>query len=113
MRNLVLFSVALVISWLGIALVLRGMGLEPHVPHANEIFVPNVAATWSIPDAEFGRINRPGVSAAIDEDPAPMTFWDFGRRASRSDAAIPSDDRIRSGQSNRHRPPPNQRAFVV
>lgn len=93
-KNLLVFLAALVVSLLGAELATRTAGFQPRVVTVNPFFTPGVNTTWSVPDPELGWINKPGVAQAIGEDPAPMTFWDFGRRASRPDSAIPPGDRI-------------------
>ena len=42
-----------------------------------------------MPDRELGWINKPGVSLSLEPGHVPMTFWDFGRRASRPDPMRP------------------------
>jgi hypothetical protein len=93
-KNLLLFSAALSVSLLGAEVAIRLAGFGPREVKVNAFFTHGVNTTWSIPDPELGWINKPGVSTAIGEDPAPMTFWDFGRRASRADPSIPTDERI-------------------
>jgi hypothetical protein len=72
---------------------MRLAGFKPHVATVNPFFVPNSDSSWSIPDPELGWINKPGVSRSVEDGHAPMTFWDFGRRASRPDPA-PLADRV-------------------
>jgi hypothetical protein len=93
-KNLLLLLTAVVVSLLGAELATRAAGFTPRVVAVNPFFKPDLNTTWSIPDPELGWINKPGVAQAIGEDPAPMTFWDFGRRATRPDSAIPPGDHI-------------------
>ena len=65
------------------------MGFVARVPQVNAYFIPDVDTTWSVPEPDLGWINRPGVSLAIGADSAPMTFWDYSRRASRPSPEIP------------------------
>src|SRR5579883_436683 len=94
MKNIALVCVAVVIAALGAEAAARLLGFMPRTRHVNEFFVPDTETTWSVPDPELGWINRPGTSIAIGEGHAAMHFWDFGRRASRADAALPAGDRI-------------------
>jgi len=89
MKNFLLLSVVLVFSIICFEAALLSVGFTPRIEQVNEYFIPNVDTTWSIADDELGWINKPGVSLAIGEDSTPMTFWNFSRRASREDPAIP------------------------
>ncbi len=75
---------------------LRIIGFAPRVPQINAYFIPDVDTMWSVPDSDLGWVNRPGVALAIGADPAPMTFWDFSRRASRPSSDIPQGNQCPS-----------------
>jgi hypothetical protein len=87
MKNLLLFLGALLIGLLASETAMRIAGFHPRAVNINRFFIPGTETTWSVPDPELGWINKPGVSRSIEEGEAPMTFWDFSRRASRPDPA--------------------------
>ncbi len=93
MKNFVLLCVVLIVC-LGVGEgALRVTGFQPREVRINPFFVPGTETTWSVPDAELGWINKEGTSVAIEGDHVPMTFWSFGRRATRapSDATLPTE----------------------
>ncbi len=90
MKNVVLFAVALVASLFMAEAAMRVAGFAPRTPRVNPFFVPGSETTWSVPDPELGWINKEGVSRAIEGDHVDMTFWSFGRRATRPDATPPA-----------------------
>lgn len=93
MKNLGLFLGALLVSLLIAEAAMRVAGFAPREVRINPFFVPGTETTWSVPDPELGWINKEGTSRAIEGEGLPMTFWSFGRRATRPDAAIPADGR--------------------
>ena len=91
MRNLLLVLVALLVSAGVVEGMVRAAGFVPRAVRINPFFIPGTETTWSVPDPELGWINKPGVSRSIEQGGAVMTFWNFGRRASRPDPAPPAD----------------------
>ena len=83
MKNFALFIVTITISFLIMELFLRLAGYPPRQLKPNRFFVDNSETTWSIPDQDVGWVNKSGVSLSIEDGNAPMTFWSYGRRASR------------------------------
>lgn len=94
MKNFALLIGVLAVSVLGFELALRQLGFAPHAPQVNSFFVAEANTTWSVPDPELGWVNKAGISRSIGNDPAPMTFWDFARRASRPDSTAPLNKRV-------------------
>jgi hypothetical protein len=94
MKNFAVLIAALIVSFLGAEAAMRIAGFAPRTPRINAFFMPGTETTWSVPDSELGWINKEGVSRSIEQDRAEMTFWDFSRRASRPDPALPGDGRI-------------------
>ena len=94
MKNLALLVVAVVISMLGAEGAMRAAGFVARTPQVNPFFVPGTETTWSAPDPELGWINKAGISRSVEGDRVPMTFWNFGRRATRPDPAPPNGERI-------------------
>lgn len=94
MKNFILLISVLALLLLGFEFALRQLGFAPRTPQVNVFFETSAETTWSIPDPELGWINKAGVSHAIGNDPAPMTFWDFARRAARTNPDMPVDPRI-------------------
>ena len=88
-KNLTLLIVSLIVSASAAEIGFRVAGFAPREVQINPFFVSNSEVTWSVPDAELGWINKVGVSRSIEEGHVLMTFWDFGRRATRADAARP------------------------
>src|SRR5947209_6482757 len=86
-RALPLVLAALLLSVVLAEGIARIAGLHPREIRVNRFFQDNASSTWASPDAELGWINKPGVSQSLEEGHAPMTFWDFSRRASRPDPA--------------------------
>ncbi len=93
MKNTMLLIAALVLSALAAEGAMRAAGFTPRAPRVNPFFVPGTDTTWSVPDPELGWVNKEGVARALEGERGPMTFWSFSRRASRPDAALPSDGR--------------------
>jgi hypothetical protein len=93
MKNAAVFVIALLVSALMAEGAMRVAGLAPREVRINPFFVPGSETTWSVPDAELGWINKEGTSRAIEGDKVLMHFWSHSRRASRADAALPSDGR--------------------
>ncbi len=93
MKNLLVFVGALIVSLLAAEGAMRVAGFVPREVRINPFFVPGTDTTWSVPDPELGWINKEGVSRAIEGEGLPMTFWSFGRRATRPDPALPTDGR--------------------
>ena len=94
MKNFALVAGVVLISLLCFEMGLRLFGFSPRTPHVNSFFVEGTETTWSVPDPELGWINKTGTAHAIGLDPAPMTFWSFARRASRSTSDIPADTSV-------------------
>jgi len=94
MKNFALLMSVLVISFLGFEFAFRQLGFAPRARQVNSFFVTDANTTWSAPDSELGWTNKAGASQSIGDDPAPMTFWSFARRASRPNSDIPSDKRV-------------------
>lgn len=88
-KSAALLVLSLVLSVLLGEAALRAAGFEARDLRINPFFVSDSDTTWSLPHAELGWINKPGVSQSIEEGHAPMTFWDFGRRATRPEAERP------------------------
>lgn len=88
-KNLTLLIGAIIVSTLIVEVGVRVAGFAPREIRINPFFVPNSEDTWSVPDPDLGWINKEGVSISIEEGGAPMTFWDFGRRATREDVSSP------------------------
>lgn len=95
MKNALLFVAAAVVSLLMAEAAMRFAGFAPRTLRINPFFVPGSETTWSVPDAELGWINKEGVSRAIEGDHVNMTFWSFGRRATRADQAAPASARTK------------------
>ena len=89
-KNLTLLIISLVIFVVVAEMGLRVAGFVPREVRINPFFVPDSDTTWSVPDAKLGWINKAGVSRSVEEGDALMTFWDFGRRATRADVARPA-----------------------
>ena len=94
MKNSLLLVCVIAVGCIVMEWGLRIIGFAPRVPQINAYFIPDVDTTWSVPDSDLGWINRPGVALAIGADPAPMTFWDFSRRASRPTSDIPQGNQM-------------------
>lgn len=84
MKNIALLLSTLTLCACAAEVAFRLAGFEPKVLEANRFFVDGTETTWSVPDPELGWINRPGTSVSIEAGSAPMTYWSFGRRASRA-----------------------------
>ena len=93
MKNVLLLIAAFAVSLLAAEGAMRAAGFVPRSSRINPFFVPGTDTTWSVPDPELGWINKEGVSRSIEGDHVPMTFWSFGRRATRAEAALPTDGR--------------------
>jgi hypothetical protein len=91
MKNILLFFAAVAVSLLMAEAAMRMAGFMPRAVRVNPFFVPGSETTWSVPDTELGWINKEGVSRAIEGDGVDMTFWSFGRRATRANPAMPTD----------------------
>ena len=93
MKNFVLLCAVLAICLGATEGAVRLAGFQPRLVLINPFFVPGTDTTWSVPDAELGWMNKEGTSRALEGDHVPMTFWSFGRRATRapSDATLPSE----------------------
>lgn len=103
LKNLILLLVSVFVSALITEAMVRVAGFAPRTLEANRFFVDGVNTTWSVPDQELGWINKEGRSISIEAGKEPMTFWSYGRRASRGKEAQPigSDISIMiSGGSN-------------
>ena len=87
MKNCLLIVFALLIGLLVSEVAMRLAGFHPRTVNINRFFIPGTETTWSVPDPELGWINKAGISRSIEEGEAPMTFWDYSRRASRQDPA--------------------------
>jgi hypothetical protein len=85
MKHLVLTISALAIGALIAEIALRAIGYSPHRIEPDRMFAAGRPTTWSIPDPELGWINKPGVAISVETGGAEMTFWNFGRRATRPD----------------------------
>ena len=93
MKNVLLIVAPFVVSLFVAEGAMRASGFAPRTPRVNPFFVPGSETTWSVPDAELGWINKEGTSRAIEGDHVDMTFWNFGRRATRAQATPPADAR--------------------
>ena len=93
MKNVLLLCAVLVICLGATEGGLRVAGFQPRIVRINPFFVPGTDTTWSVPDPELGWMNKEGVSRSLEGDHVPMTFWSFGRRATRapSDAQLPTE----------------------
>ena len=87
-KNLCLLIVALVVSAFIVEVAARSAGFTTREVRINPFFIPDSEYTWSVPDPELGWINKEGVSRSIEEGNVPMTFWDFGRRATRASSYL-------------------------
>ncbi len=93
MKNFILFCVVMAVCLGAAEEGLRLVGFQPRTLRINPFFVPGTDTTWSVPDPELGWMNKEGTSRALEGDHVPMTFWSFGRRATRapSDASLPTE----------------------
>ena len=83
--------VALVATALTVAALectLRWLGFKPAVVAGNEHFSPESKYGWAALDSGTGWRNKPGVAISMEPGNVPMTFWDDGRRATRSYSTI-------------------------
>jgi len=91
LKNLTLIVFTFIICFFVSEFALRQIGYEPRLLEPNRFFQENKQTTWSEYDEILGWVNREGLSISIEDGSAPMTFWSYGRRATRSDELNISD----------------------
>lgn len=89
LARVVIVLVATAASLAGNEYILRKMGFTPSPIGGNPYFHPHSRWRWAEPDPDTGWRNKPGVVISAEPGNVRMTFWDDGRRATRSDRAIP------------------------
>ncbi len=83
MKNLTIICLSIIITILIAELTFRIIGMPIRTLVPNKFFVDNTSFTWSEPDKTLGWVNKAGQAISVEGDGALMSFWTYGRRATR------------------------------